>query len=92
VLPGTSLLAYSFGLRRAVDADHVVGIDHVTRKLKQEGKRPIMVGFMFSLGHSPLVVLGAMSSQQFKPKFICAGMVPRHSRWKPLYRPVRAIC
>ena len=59
VLLGTALLAYSFGLRHAVDADHIAAIDNVTRKLMQEGKRPVAVGFTFSLGHSTVVVLGA---------------------------------
>src|ERR1039458_198797 len=59
VLLGTALLAYSFGLRHAVDADHIAAIDNVTRKLMQDGKRPVGVGFMFSLGHSTIVVLGA---------------------------------
>jgi len=57
---GTSLLAYSFGLRHAVDADHIAAIDNVTRKLMQEGKRPISVGLMFSLGHSTVVLIGAV--------------------------------
>lgn len=52
----TGLLAYSFGLRHAVDADHISAIDNVTRKLMQEGKRPVAVGFFFSLGHSTIVV------------------------------------
>lgn len=59
VLLGTALLAYSFGLRHAVDADHIAAIDNVTRKLMQDGKRPVAVGFMFSLGHSTVVVIGA---------------------------------
>jgi high-affinity nickel-transport protein len=59
VLLGTALLAYSFGLRHAVDADHIAAIDNVTRKLMQDGKRPVAVGFMFSLGHSTIVVMGA---------------------------------
>jgi nickel/cobalt transporter (NiCoT) family protein len=59
VLLGTAVLAYSFGLRHAVDADHIAAIDNVTRKLMQEGKRPVAVGFMFSLGHSTVVLLGA---------------------------------
>jgi high-affinity nickel-transport protein len=59
LLLGTSLLAYSLGLRHAVDADHIAAIDNVTRKLMQEGKRPVAVGFMFSLGHSTIVVVGA---------------------------------
>jgi high-affinity nickel-transport protein len=59
VLMGTALLAYSFGLRHAVDADHIAAIDNVTRKLMQDGKRPVAIGFMFSLGHSTVVVLGS---------------------------------
>jgi nickel/cobalt transporter (NiCoT) family protein len=56
LLLGTALLAYTFGLRHAVDADHISAIDNVTRKLMQEGKRPVGVGFFFSLGHSTIVV------------------------------------
>jgi high-affinity nickel-transport protein len=56
LLLGTALLAYTFGLRHAVDADHISAIDNVTRKLMQEGKRPVSVGFFFSLGHSTIVV------------------------------------
>jgi high-affinity nickel-transport protein len=56
LLLGTAFLAYSFGLRHAFDADHIAAIDNVTRKLMQEGKRPVAVGFFFSLGHSTVVV------------------------------------
>ncbi|MGA7625842.1 MAG: hypothetical protein WB630_11345 [Candidatus Acidiferrales bacterium] len=59
VLLGTSLVAYSFGLRHAADTDHIAAIDNVTRKLMQDGKRPVAVGLMFSLGHSTVVILGA---------------------------------
>src|SRR5437868_2085183 len=59
VLIGTAFIAYSFGLRHAVDADHIAAIDNVTRKLMQEGKRPLLVGFFFSLGHSTIVVIAA---------------------------------
>jgi len=55
VLLGTALLAYSFGLRHAFDADHIAAIDNVTRKLMQDGKRPLGAGFFFSLGHSTVV-------------------------------------
>jgi|SRR5271166_2243378 len=55
-LLGTSFLAYTFGLRHAFDADHIAAIDNVTRKLMQEGKRPVAVGLFFSLGHSTIVV------------------------------------
>src|SRR5258708_22536254 len=60
VLLGTALLAYSFGLRHAVDADHIAAIDNVTRSLMQAGRRPLMVGFYFSLGHSTVVVLASI--------------------------------
>src|SRR5258706_8165534 len=56
LLLGTALLAYGFGLRHAVDADHIAAIDAVTRKLMQEGKRPLTVGLSFSLGHSTIVI------------------------------------
>lgn len=61
VLLGTAFLAYSFGLRHAVDADHIAAIDNVTRKLMHEGKRPVAVGFMFSLGHSTVVAVGSIA-------------------------------
>lgn len=51
----TGLLTYTFGLRHGVDADHIAAIDNVTRKLMQEGKRPVSVGFFFALGHSTIV-------------------------------------
>jgi nickel/cobalt transporter (NiCoT) family protein len=56
LLIGTALLAYTFGLRHAVDADHISAIDNVTRKLIHEGQRPVSVGLFFSLGHSTIVV------------------------------------
>ncbi|AJZ57646.1 high-affinity nickel transport protein [Paraburkholderia fungorum] len=61
LLLGTALLAYGFGLRHAVDADHIAAIDNVTRKLMQEKKRPVAVGFFFSLGHSTVVVLASVA-------------------------------
>lgn len=61
ILLGTALVAYSFGLRHAVDADHIAAIDNVTRKLMQDDKRPVTVGFFFALGHSAVVVLVACS-------------------------------
>jgi high-affinity nickel-transport protein len=57
VLLGTALLAYGFGLRHAVDADHIAAIDNTTRKLMQAGKRPAGVGLFFALGHSSVVIL-----------------------------------
>jgi len=79
-LLGTALLAYSFGLRHAVDADHISAIDNVTRKLMQERKRPVTVGFFFSLGHSTIVfaltaaiALAAIFVQQYIPALKSAG-------------------
>jgi high-affinity nickel-transport protein len=60
LLLGTALLAYGFGLRHAVDADHIAAIDAVTRKLMQAGKRPLGVGLSFSLGHSTIVILATI--------------------------------
>jgi len=60
-LLGTALLAYGFGLRHAVDADHIAAIDNVTRKLMQGGKRPVAVGLFFSLGHSTIVVAATVA-------------------------------
>ena len=54
-LAGLGMLAYAFGLRHAFDADHIAAIDNTTRKMLQEGKRPLGVGFFFSLGHSTIV-------------------------------------
>ena len=54
-LAGLGTLAYTFGLRHAFDADHIAAIDNTTRKLLQDGKRPLGVGFFFSLGHSTIV-------------------------------------
>jgi nickel/cobalt transporter (NiCoT) family protein len=59
LLLGTALLAWSFGLRHAVDADHIAAIDNVTRKLVQDGQRPLTVGLFFALGHSTVVMLAA---------------------------------
>jgi len=53
---GVAVLAYSLGLRHAFDADHISAIDNTTRKLMSEGKRPLSLGFWFSLGHSTIVV------------------------------------
>ena len=57
---GTALLAWSLGLRHAVDADHIAAIDNVTRKLMQEGQRPLTVGFWFAIGHSGIVLIAAV--------------------------------
>ncbi|HEX7822070.1 MAG TPA: HoxN/HupN/NixA family nickel/cobalt transporter [Sphingobium sp.] len=57
---GTATLAWGLGLRHAVDADHIAAIDNVTRKLMQDGQRPITVGFWFAIGHSGIVMIAAM--------------------------------
>lgn len=82
LLLGTALLAYTFGLRHAVDADHISAIDNVTRKLMQDGKRPVAVGFYFSLGHSTIVfaltlaiVLGAGAVRSYLPRLEAFGGV-----------------
>ena len=54
---GTGVTAYTLGMRHAFDADHIAAIDNTTRKLMAEGKRPMSVGFWFSLGHSTIVFL-----------------------------------
>ena len=82
LLLATALIAYGLGLRHAVDADHIAAIDNITRKLMQEGKRPIMVGLFFSLGHSTVVfaaslviALTATGLQQHFPGLIEVGGV-----------------
>ncbi|MGH7639816.1 MAG: HoxN/HupN/NixA family nickel/cobalt transporter [Candidatus Dormibacteria bacterium] len=52
---GIAVTAYTLGLRHAFDADHIAAIDNTTRKFMSEGKRPLSVGFWFSLGHSTVV-------------------------------------
>src|SRR5271156_6152063 len=61
VLLGTALVAYSLGLRHAVDADHIAAIDNVTRKLMAQGQRPVAAGFYFSLGHASVVVAASLA-------------------------------
>lgn len=73
-LLGLGALAYSFGLRHAFDADHISAIDNTTRKLLQQGKRPLAVGFFFSLGHSTVVFLIALALG-FTVKTIIDGVV-----------------
>jgi high-affinity nickel-transport protein len=57
---GTGILAYTLGMRHAFDADHIAAIDNTTRRLVGEGKRPLSVGFFFSLGHSSVVFVLAV--------------------------------
>jgi nickel/cobalt transporter (NiCoT) family protein len=60
LLLGAASLAYTFGLRHGVDPDHIAAIDNVTRKLMQEGKRPLYAGLFFALGHSTVVVIASV--------------------------------
>ena len=53
---GTGVLAYTLGMRHAFDADHIAAIDNTTRKLINDGQRPLSVGYFFSLGHSSVVL------------------------------------
>jgi high-affinity nickel-transport protein len=52
---GLGVTAFTLGMRHAFDADHIAAIDGTTRKLMAEGRRPLSVGFWFSLGHSTIV-------------------------------------
>src|SRR5260370_29328733 len=65
-------LAYTFGLRHAFDADHISAIDNTTRKLLQDGRKPVGVGFFFSLGHSTVAFLVAVAPG-LPVKWIAAG-------------------
>jgi len=60
LLLGTAVLAYSLGLRHALDADHIAAIDNVTRKLMQDGQKPVAIGLFFALGHSTVVVVASV--------------------------------
>jgi high-affinity nickel-transport protein len=57
IILGIAAIAYGFGLRHAVDPDHIAAIDNTTRKLMQDGQRPVATGFFFSMGHSTIVIL-----------------------------------
>ncbi len=80
-LLGLGGLAYSFGLRHAFDADHISAIDNTTRKLLQEHKKPVGVGFFFSLGHSTVVFLIALVLG-FAVKALIEGVVSESGQLK----------
>lgn len=61
IMLGTALLAWGLGLRHAVDADHIAAIDNVTRKLMQQGQRPITTGFWFAVGHSGIIGIASVA-------------------------------
>ena len=79
ILLGTAVLAYSFGLRHALDVDHIAAIDNVTRKLMQREKQPVAVGLFFSLGYSTVVfaltVAIAITATAFQTQFESFKMV-----------------
>ena len=80
IFAGAGALAYGFGLRHAFDADHISAIDDTTRYLLQKGKRPLGVGFFFSLGHSTIVLalsvgiaVAASATSKFRDSFETTG-------------------
>ncbi len=86
VLLGVALLAYSFCLRHAVDADHIAAIDNVTRKLLQGGQRPVGVRLFFPLGHSTIVVVASVAvaviATAFKSSIdALSGLEAQSARW-----------
>ncbi len=80
---GLGGLAYIYGLRHAFDADHISAIDNTTRKLLQEGKKPLGVGFFFSLGHSTVVLLIAVALG-FATQFVQASVVNENGQLKSI--------
>ena len=76
-------LAYTFGLRHAFDADHIAAIDNTTRKLLQDGKKPVAVGFFFSLGHSTVVLLIAIALG-LAVKWVVEGVVGGNGQLKSI--------
>jgi len=81
IMLGLGGLAYTFGLRHAFDADHISAIDNTTRKLLQDGKKPLAVGFFFSLGHSTVVFLIALALG-FATKFVVNNVVSSSGQLK----------
>jgi high-affinity nickel-transport protein len=80
---GTGTLAYTLGMRHAFDADHISAIDNTSRKLIGDGKRPLSVGFFFSLGHSSVVLVLAFALN-FGIKALNNG-VRNHRSWLHQY-------
>src|SRR5947209_11152734 len=81
VMLGLGGLAYAFGLRHAFDADHISAIDNTTRKLLQAGKKPLGVGFFFSLGHSTVVFLIALALG-FATQFVVSNVISANGELK----------
>ena len=84
LLLATALIAYGFGLRHAVDAARIAAIDNITRKLMQEGKRPVTVGLFFSLGHSTVAFAAslviALTASSLQQRFPGVDRSRRHGR------------
>lgn len=57
----TAILAYTLGLRHALDADHIAAIDLMTRRLIASGRKPVAVGTFFALGHSTIVIITSVA-------------------------------
>ncbi|KAL8943485.1 MAG: hypothetical protein Q9216_001020 [Gyalolechia sp. 2 TL-2023] len=78
-LAPTAIIAYSLGLRHALDADHIAIIDLVTRRLVATGQKPVAVGTFFSLGHSTIVIITsvvvAATAEAISSKFGTFGRV-----------------
>ena len=78
---GISILAYLYGLKHAMDADHIAAIDNVTRQLVSKGQKPVSVGLYFSLGHSTvvfiviLIVIASLNSIDFTKYENISGIV-----------------
>ena len=80
---GLGLTAYTLGMRHAFDADHIAAIDNTTRKLMGDGKRPMSVGFWFSLGHSSVVFVMVMGIA-LGIRALASGVSNDHSRLQQL--------
>ena len=89
---GLGLTAYTLGLRHALDADHIAAIDNATRKLMAERKRPLGVGFFFSLGHSSIVfVLALLGAVPQAPVLIALALLGAMLGFAPFNRPVAKL-
>jgi nickel/cobalt transporter (NiCoT) family protein len=91
LLLSTAMLAYTFGLRHAMDADHIAAIDNVTRKLIQEGKQPISAGLYFSLGHSTVVVIATIGVTLATAKVVQNHLTQWHEIGNIVFTSISAI-
>jgi high-affinity nickel-transport protein len=87
----TAVLAYTFGLRHAVDADHIAAIDNVTRKLMQEGKKPISLGFFFSMGHSTVVLIATIAVAMVTSTFMRSAFFKWHQTASVICTSISAL-